>query len=304
MNEAVSGIAVVETGGLLAAAVRAGGGTVGVASACPSLIWDGGGAAELAAFLTSNPQVTWVQLCSAGVEEFLPLIETTRTWTRISDAFGPQVAEHALALLLALSRHLQLYARRREWGPEPDAPMLFDSNIMIVGAGSIAECLIPLLAPFRSKIYIVRRRPDPMPGAAETIRPDRIVEYLPTMDAVVLAAPLTPHTRGMIGHAELRAMAPSAILVNVARGGLVETRDLVKALRAGEIAGAGLDVTDPEPLPTGHDLWALDNCLITPHVANPAGAQASSTARTVTENVRRRLQGRPLLGVIDHELGY
>ncbi|MDQ6742036.1 MAG: hydroxyacid dehydrogenase, partial [Candidatus Dormibacteraeota bacterium] len=123
-------------------------------------------------------------------------------------------------------------------------------------------------------------------------------------DLVFLAAPLTPETAGMVGAGELRAMGPQAWIVNVARGGLIRTEDLVRALSEGWIAGAGLDVTDPEPLPEGHPLWDLDNCLITPHVASVEELAREPYARLVTENVRRFAEGRELLGLVDPERGY
>ena len=291
--------------GILAAAIRHAGGVVGRLSDADALIWNGDDPQVLRTLVAANPELRWIQLCSAGFEHYLPLIDTTRRWTRAFDAFGAQVAEHALGMVLALQRRLDAYARRGTWHPPiPAGRSLFGSQLMIVGAGSIARNLIPLLAPFRAAVCVVRRQRVALPGAAETIPLSAMHEYLPRMDAVVLALPLTRQTSQLIGRAELRAMRSSAVLVNVARGELVDTTALAQALSEAWIDGAGLDVTDPEPLPLNHELWQLPNCLITPHVANPPDAERESLKRFIEQNVRRYLAGETPLGTIDLDAGY
>jgi phosphoglycerate dehydrogenase-like enzyme len=143
-----------------------------------------------------------------------------------------------------------------------------------------------------------------MAGVARVVGWDQRNEVLGDADAIFLALALTPETQGFFGHRQLAAMASHAWLVNVARGGHVVTDDLVVALRERIIGGAGLDVTDPEPLPSGHPLWSLPNCLITPHTANTAEmAQPLLTAR-IRENVRRYVAGEPLVGAVNPDLGY
>jgi phosphoglycerate dehydrogenase-like enzyme len=129
-------------------------------------------------------------------------------------------------------------------------------------------------------------------------------EALPGAQVVFIALALTPATTGIIGAAELALMDPTAWLVNVGRGGHVVTDDLVAALRAGTIAGAALDVTDPEPLPDGHPLWDLPNCIITPHTANTVAMSRGAIERRISENVRRYGAGEPLLGLVDVDAGY
>jgi phosphoglycerate dehydrogenase-like enzyme len=133
---------------------------------------------------------------------------------------------------------------------------------------------------------------------------ERLLEAIRGVDVVFLAVPLTAETDGMIGERELRTMGPLAVLVNVARGRLVRTDDLVRALQEGWIAGAGLDVTEPEPLPDGHPLWELATCVITPHIASVDSMAREPYARLVSENVRRFAADRPLLGVVDPNRGY
>ena len=159
----------------------------------------------------------------------------------------------------------------------------------IIGTGSIGRALIELLEPFRVEVLAVTRR-----GRDGTIPIDRVGEVWPHADFVVIAAPSTPATRHLVGAAELAAMRQDAWLVNVARGSLVDTDALVAALAAGEIGGAALDVTDPEPLPDGHPLWTEPRALITPHVANPDATLRLYLASLVRENVRRFAAGEPL----------
>ena len=213
------------------------------------------------------------------------------------------VAEHALALLLAGLRHLPERARARSWG-EPAGQSLFDQPVTVVGGGGITIALLRLLEPFRARVTVVRRRAEPVAGAVQTVTVSQLGEAVAGARAVVLTAALTPQTRGMIGQAELKAMDRQAWLVNVARGALVYTAALVGALRSNQIGGAALDVTDPEPLPAGHPLWDLPNCLITPHTADTEQMTEPLLAARITENVQRLAAGQELAGRVDPDLGY
>ncbi len=263
--------------------------------------------AELGRVLQAQPQVCWVQLPQAGTERAFQagVIDRKRRWTSAKGAFAEPVAEHALALVLAGLRQLPTRARARTWG-KPAGESLFGQPVTVVGGGGIATVLLRLLEPFRAQVTVVRRHAsaEPLAGAARTVSPDRLPEALAGARAVVLTPALTPQTRGMIGRAELAAMEPGAWLVNVARGGLVDTGALVEALRAGQIGGAALDVTDPEPLPDGHPLWDLPNCLITPHTADTEEMTRPLLADRITENVRRLAAGQDLVGLLDPDLGY
>ncbi len=204
-----------------------------------------------------------MQLPSAGVESWLGRVDRERVWTSAAGAYGLPVAEHALALMLAGARRLADCARAETW-TEPPARPLDGSTVAIVGAGGIGRALIGLLEPLDVEVLAVTRR-----GRDGTLPASRLPEVLPVAHHVVIAAPATADTRHIIGAAELEAMRDDAWLVNVARGALVDTDALVAALAAGSIAGAALDVTDPEPLPDGHPLWSEPRALITPHIANP-----------------------------------
>ena len=255
--------------------------------------------------LNGHPEISWVQLPMAGIERVAEagLLDHRRQWTSAKGAYAEPVAEHALALLLAGLRYLPERARAHSWG-KPAALTLFDQPVTIVGGGGIASALLGLLKPFRARVTIVRQHPEPVPGAAMTVDVSRLDEALAGARAVVLALALTPANHGLIGRKELEIMDGQAWLVNVARGGLVDTDALVDVLRSSGIGGAALDVTDPEPLPADHPLWDLPNCLITPHTADTEEMTQPLLAARIAENVRRLANGRELTGRVDPDLGY
>jgi phosphoglycerate dehydrogenase-like enzyme len=291
-------------------AVVAGGGVVvDDAAAADAVVWTSPrDPAGLAALLAAHPQLSWVQLPWSGIEHYLALLaeqpaDDTRLWTAGQGIYAKDVAEHALALMLAGLRDLKKRATATSWQP-PSGLSLHGARVTIFGAGGIAQELMPLLAPFSPVVTVVRRKREAFAGAARVLTLDERVDAVADADVVVVALALTPETQGLIGARELAAMKQTALLVNVARGGHVDTAALVTALRARALGGACLDVTDPEPLPDDHALFHLDNCLITPHCANtPEMAVPVLTAR-VRDNVRRRIAGEPLLGVIDRAAGY
>jgi phosphoglycerate dehydrogenase-like enzyme len=270
------------------------------------LVWTDPGAAEkLRDVLGAHPGISWVQLPMAGIERVAAagVLDHQRQWTSAKGAYAEPVAEHALALLLAGLRSLPERARARSWG-QPAAQTLFDQPVTIVGGGGITLALLRLLEPFRARVTVVRRSAEPVAGAARTVTTAQLHETLAGARAVVLTLALTPQSRGLIGPEEFAVMDRQAWLVNVARGGLVDTGALVAALRSDQIGGAALDVTDPEPLPDGHPLWDLPNCLITPHTADTEQMTEPLLAARVAENVRRLAAGRDLEGLVDPDLGY
>ena len=290
-----------------AEAIRRGGGEVVALDEDPmGLVWTDGGAMDaLRSVLATRPKISWVQLPQAGVERAFQAgaVDRQRRWTSAKGAFAEPVAEHALALILAGLRQLKVRARARTWG-EPAGESLFGQPVTVIGAGGIATVLMRLLEPFGAPVTVVRQHAEAVPGAVRTMTTHRLTEALAGARAVVLTVALTPQTRGLIGRAELAAMDPGGWLVNVARGGVVDTEALVDALRASQIGGAALDVTDPEPLPAGHPLWDLPNCLITPHTADTEEMTQPLLARRIAENVRRLAAGQDLVGLLDPDLGY
>lgn len=287
-------------------AVEKGGGEVVAAPQAEGVVWtdpnDPGGLADL---LDRQAHLAWVQLPWAGIEPYVDVVRahSDRTWSCAKGVYAEPVAEHALALALAGRRSLGRFSRERTWTPQR-AEYLLGTKVAILGGGGIAESLLRLLGPFGCKVTVVRSAPQPMPGATDVLAPARTDEAVTGADVVVLALALTPETVGVMDARRLGLLAPGAALVNVARGRHVVTDDLIPALDEGPLGSAGLDVTDPEPLPDGHPLWDRPEVIITPHTANTAAMAAPLLSARVTENVRRYALGEPLLGPIDLAKGY
>jgi phosphoglycerate dehydrogenase-like enzyme len=288
-------------------AVREGGGTaVDLADGPDSLVWlDPSDVDGLKQWLAEAPDARWVQLPFAGVERVAEagVLDDARIWTCAKGAYAEPVAEHALALALAGLRHLPTRVEAKSWGI-PAGTSLYDQKVTILGGGGIATSLLEQLAPFRVEATVVRRRADPVPGAARVVPVEELHAVLPGALVVVLALSLTPETTGIIGAPELALLGEGSWLVNVARGRHVVTDDLVDTLTAGSIGGAALDVTDPEPLPDGHPLWDLPNCIVTPHTADTIEMVVPLLAARIRTNVQRLAAGEPLVGLVDVAAGY
>lgn len=293
--------------GFAAAAVAEGGGEVTAIDDKPdALVWlDAGDMVGLVEAIEAAPGVRWVQLSFAGIERAVAtgVVDNNRTWTCAKGTYAEPVAEHALALALAGLRGLPERITATRWGA-PAGTSLYDSDVVVLGGGGIAHKLLQHLTPFRARVTVVRRNPSPLAGAFATVTQDRLSDVLPGALVIFLALALTPETEGVIGRRELEAAGEQAWLVNVARGRHVVTDDLVEALRSGTIAGAALDVTDPEPLPAGHPLWDLPNAIITPHSADTPEMVRPMLAALIRENVERFSGGEPLAGLVDPRAGY
>jgi len=288
----------------LADAVIEGGGHLVEADQCEGIVWgDARDVAGLVDALGTAKQAQWVQLPFAGIENFVDHLDDDHTWTCGKGVYAEPVAELALTLGLAGLRNLNNYARAASW-TDPAGGNLLDGRVTILGGGGISESLIRLLQPWNCHITVVRNRAEAMHGVDEVLEADRFADGLPGADLVVLALALTPETEGMFSRDEFALMEDHAWIVNVARGKHIVTNDLVTALQSGSIGGAGLDVTDPEPLPGEHPLWSLPNCIITPHVGNTPEMAKPLLARRVMENVRRFGRGDELLGLVDVDAGY
>jgi phosphoglycerate dehydrogenase-like enzyme len=175
----------------------------------------------------------------------------------------------------------------------------------VVGLGGIGSEVARRGKGFGMEVLATRRSDTPPPHYVDRqARPDKLMELLPEADVVVLCVPLTKQTEGMIGARELEAFKPDAYLVNVARGKVVDTEALLEALEDGRLAGACLDVTDPEPLPPGHPLWTMPNVVITPHMSGRSELTAQRWRAVYLENLRRFGAGEPLLNVVDKSAGY
>jgi phosphoglycerate dehydrogenase-like enzyme len=287
----------------IAAAIAAAGGEVAHVAAADALIWTGDDPPLLGRLL--NPRLRWVQICAAGVDTWLEagVLDRERVWTAAKGVGAGPMAEHALCLMLAAARELPLRLRARSWGPS-GGRRLAGTVAGIVGAGGVGSELIRLLGPLGVTSLALTRTGRSVAGAERSLGPDGLGDLLRASDWVVVAAPDTHATRGLLGAAEIASMRPGAWLINVSRGSIVDTDALVAALRSGAIGGAALDVTEPEPLPDGHPLWGLPNAIITPHVSATQTMNAAALCERVAENVRRFRTGDDLLGTVDIDEGY
>ncbi len=283
--------------------------------------------------LTRAPKLKWVQLHSAGVDHLRghPIWQSDIVVTTMSGIHAVPVGEFAFALLLALARKIPKMVRlqeRGEWGGADHRSQRWEllsglelrgKTIGIVGYGSIGREIARIAKyGFNMRVLAMRRTMQPPrrrynePGVGDPegriperwFAPDEINALASACDFLVLAAPATEETRGMIGEEQLHAMRAHALLVNIARGALVDERALVTALKEGWIAGAGLDVFSIEPLPRGSQLWHLDNVIVAPHISGATGKYDERAAALFAENLRRYLTELPLLNVVPHDLQY
>ena len=264
---------------------------------------------ELAEILQKFPTIEWVQLPWAGVDGFSELFAdldhaAAPLFTSAKGTYSEPVAEHALALTLTLLRELPRKSREGGWQKERTGLSLYGNRVVIVGAGGITTELIRLLEPFRTEITVVRRRNDPMPGAAKTVTADSLRDVLPETDVLVLAAASTSETRHMIGEIELALLPDHAVLVNIARGELVDHAALLGALQSGRLWGAGLDVTEPEPLPSESPLWGEPNCIVTSHSADTPLMTVHLLAERIRTNTIAFLGLGEWKGLVDTRAGY
>ncbi len=177
--------------------------------------------------------------------------------------------------------------------------------MLLVGVGAIGERTAQVAAAFGMRVWGIRRDPaQAVAGVEAMFGPERLLELLPGADFVVLTVPLTQETRGMIGPDQLRAMKPSAYLVNIGRGATIQTEALIQALREGWIAGAGLDVVDPEPLPPDSPLWDMQNVILTCHYSGMTPRYHERAFAIFLDNVQRYSTGQPLRNIVDKQLGY
>jgi phosphoglycerate dehydrogenase-like enzyme len=273
--------------------------------------------------LSRAPRLGWVHSASAGVERALTPAARERglVITNARGVFSRPIAEYVLMMILAVSRRLPgllELQRERTWQPL-EGVELRDVTVGIVGLGSIGRAVAELATAFGCRVIGVRRRSDDAPrgdgeddgpsvsadlGLATLGGPELLPELLAAADFVVLAAPLTAETQNMIDAAALAAMKPTAWLINIARGALVDDRALLNALRDGQIGGAVLDTFRDEPLPPASPFYDLPNAIVTPHTSWSSGRVLDRSVELFCDNLRRYATGEPLLNVVDPTAGY
>ena len=261
-------------------------------------------------------KLKWIHSPAAGVTSILPpgLAESAVTVTNSTSVHAVPVAEHTIALLFALSRRLLASFRHQAerrweqgegWEAEHCLTEINGKTLGLVGLGAIGREVAARAKALGMRVSAVKR--DPTRGgelADRVYAPPQLHALLAETDFLVLAVPDTPENIGLMNEAAFQAMKPTAYLINIARGTLVNTDALMRALESGQIAGAALDVTDPEPLPPEHPLWQLPNVLITAHLGSATERFWKRSTDLLAENLRRYLAGEPLLNPVDKGKGY
>jgi phosphoglycerate dehydrogenase-like enzyme len=262
-------------------------------------------------------RLRWIHAPAAAVHQLLipEVVNSDVVVTNAREVHGPVVAEHVIALVFALAKKIPQAVRlqqRRVWGQEsmwndgPKPREVAGATLGLIGLGSIGGEVAGRASALGMRVIGVREHAEreKPPWIDEVFSSDRLDQMLPQSDYVVLAAPLTPATRGLMNARRLRAMKPDSYLINVGRGPLIDAAALVETLRERRIAGAALDVFEQEPLPEASPLWNLDLLLITPHTAALTEKLWQRHYHLFSQNLRRHLEGEPLLFVVDKQKGY
>lgn len=273
--------------------------------------WSGSLSLIREVFLMS-PRARWVHSRSAGLERtlFPELIASDVTMTNGSGVFSPSLGEFALAAILYFAKDFRRMIRNQMLGVwEPfDVLPISGQTVGIVGYGDIGRAVATRVRAMGMNVLALKRHVNPQnnsdPLVDQIYGPDRRIEMLSRCDYIVVAAPQNAETRGLIGGAEFAAMKPSAVIINVGRGPVIEERAMIKALSERAIKGAALDVFDEEPLPLGHPFYSLENVLLSPHCADHTPDWLDNAMRFFIVQFERFRRGEPLLNVVDKRLGY
>ena len=302
MQQAAPGVRLVGTADRAAAAREAADADAVIGECVPEVIQAG-------------PRIRWVQRMYAGVERCVAIPAFTErgiVLTNMQKVAGSVMAEHVLAFMFGLTRGLADYVpaqAKGEWADEavPESRMweVKGRTMLVAGLGGIGTEVAKRAHALGMTVIATRNSGTDGPSyVAEVGLPDKLLPFAGRADVIVSTLPLTPETKGLMNKAFFDAVKRGALFINVGRGGTVVTDDLVAALNDGRLGGAGLDVTDPEPLPPGHPLWRAPNVIITPHVA--AGLEGNDVPRWILarENLRRYASGGKLLSEVDVKRGY
>ena len=257
-------------------------------------------------------KLKWVQVGSAGVSYCMypELVESDITLTNAKIIQGPEIADHAMALLLFLTRNLGMAADNMkvgDWdrGPYFDSVELRGKTALVVGVGGIGTQVAERASSFGMRVMGIDPKDISYINSMEKVgKPDELRSFLPSADVVFMCAPITPESNLMLGSEEFSLMKKGAYFVNVSRGKIVDTQALLDAVQSQHLAGVGLDVTEPEPLPQDHPLWKQQNVIITPHIAGRSDGIGRRRLELYEENLKRFAHGLPLRNVVDKQKGY
>ena len=265
--------------------------------------------------LAAGPRIRWVQVFWAGVEDCVSvpaLRERAVLLTNMQRVAGPVMAEHVVAMMLAFARGLQFFIPERaagRWTDEPPSSVrmvtIEGKNVLVVGLGGIGTEVARRAHALGMRVTATRASGREGPEFVSYVGlPDELHKLAADADFIVNTTPLTPQTTGIFNAKFFAAAKPGAYFFNVGRGGSVVEADLVAALESGRIAGAGLDVTDPEPLPATSALWKMQNVIITPHVSSDSELGLDARVALIRENLRRYVTGERMLSEVDLGKGY
>jgi phosphoglycerate dehydrogenase-like enzyme len=269
----------------------------------------------------AGKNIKWVQVMSAGVEKILfpasgdsALRDSSITLTNNKIVQGPEIADHALAMLLMVSRGLyKFYTNDKQeiWDASNYKGIeLNGKTALVIGVGGVGSQIALRANAFGMTVIGVDPEDKPFLPFIKRIvikrivKPDQLDEVIPLADVVFISVPDTPKSHKMMGARQFELMKRNSYFIAVSRGGIYEMGGLVKALDEKKLAGAGVDVTDPEPLPKGHALWKFDNVVVTPHIAGRSDNDAGRMVGTIKENLQRFVDGKPLINVVDKQKGY
>ena len=263
-------------------------------------------------YIKDAKNLEWLQLNSAGADRYVKeaVFPENVTLTNATGAYGPGVAEHMLAVLFALQKKLHLYRDNQNqcrWQDEGEVMSLRGGTLLIVGLGDIGLYFARLMKNFGYHIVGIKRRLGQVPQDIDELHTmDDLDELLPEADVVFSVLPDSKSTRNIFHKERFQKMKDTAILLNAGRGSAVNTEDLCEALIQGEIYGAGLDVTDPEPLQTQHKLWNIQNAIITPHISGEFHHPATlyRIIDIAAGNLQRFMEGEELVNIVDLSTGY
>ena len=264
--------------------------------------------------LEQAKQLQWIQWPAAGVERCVqqPLLhERHLLLTNLQRTMGPSMAEHVLGMMLALSRHFDYFLKEQQqarWASESATPQLADldgKTVLVVGLGGIGTEVARRAHALGMRVVATRASDRTGPDYVSYVGlPDELLKLAKDADFVVNCAPLTPQTTGIFNREVFATLMPAAYFISVGRGKSTVTADLIAALASGRLAGAGLDVVDPEPLPADSPLWRLPNVIITPHISPNSAVTREQRNFVLVENLRRYAAGEPMISVVDIERGY
>jgi phosphoglycerate dehydrogenase-like enzyme len=258
-----------------------------------------------------SENLKWLHLPSAGVDRYANkeiYQNQDIVLTNSSGVYGKPIAEHVFAMIMAHNRNLINYAydkKEKKWQRKNEIKDFFNSTVGILGLGDIGSTIARRAKAWGAQVLALKRTAAELPDYVDQIYLNKdLNKLLKRSDYVILTLPATPETKGIIGRKEFKRMKNSAFVVNIGRGSLIKQEELVEALEKGWIAGAGLDVTEPEPLPETSKLWEMDNLILTPHTSGFSPTNDQRRFEIFKDNLKHYLNQEELLNQVDFELKY